>query len=100
MIINFTASGLTQNPADYYAIHNAGSTSGDFWSSPVQYAASQMPYSDDVSHIPPAFVQISRWGDYSSAIADPKNPDAFLISNEVGVNAHHWGTANAWVLVT
>jgi hypothetical protein len=36
---------------------------------------------------------VARWGDYSSAIADPNNPSGFWISNEYATGASSWATA-------
>ncbi len=57
-----------------------------------QYATSRESYSDGG--------EISRWGDYSSAVVDPTHPHAFLVSNEYAVNALHWGTkiADLWLV--
>jgi len=95
MILDFTASGPNLTPTDFYVIHDRtdGLSSASFWelATPTQYVTSSTSYSDGS--------QISRWGDYSSAIADPTHANGFLISNEYAVDAGHWGTANASVLI-
>lgn len=83
-IINFTASGPNNYAADYFAVMAAGDSS---FSAPVMYQSS----------INTAYTQgsnnVSRWGDYSTAVADPLDPSGFWISNEYVVSATSWGTA-------
>jgi len=95
MILNFTASGPNLKPADFYIIHKYSDSTSEsaFWEmgTPTQYATSGDSYSDGS--------KLSRWGDYSSAIADPNHPNGFYISNEYAVDAGHWGTATAQVFI-
>jgi hypothetical protein len=80
LVLNFTATGPSLNPSDYFAI---SIDAGQSWEI-HQYATSPTSYSDGS--------KISRWGDYSSAVVDPTHNHAFLISNEYAVDASHWGT--------
>jgi len=80
LVLNFTATGPSLNPNDYFAV---STDAGQSWEI-HQYATSQTSYSDGS--------KISRWGDYSSAVVDPTHDHAFLISNEYAVDASHWGT--------
>jgi hypothetical protein len=99
VLINFTATGLSLAPSDYYVVQYAGAENGSF-SKPVQYKASAGSFTDPAGSANVS--QITRWGDYSSAVADPANPHAFWISNEYGTSpgTNQWGTATAHVIVT
>lgn len=100
VLINFTATGPSLVPSDYYVVQPAGAPDGSF-SKPVEIKASAGPYGPSVSAGSAAAVQPTRWGDYSSAVADPANLHAFWISNEYGTKAGSldWGTATAHVTV-
>jgi hypothetical protein len=83
VIMNFVASGPDMVPTDYFEIKAVGDTA---FSAPIKWDASVGPYVEpNAGPFGPEVA--SRWGDYSSAIADPNNPHAFYISNEVGVKA-------------
>ena len=80
-ILNFVASGPNLTPTDYFEIKRAGETA---FSAPTQWDSSAGTY------VQPGATQFgpevaSRWGDYSSAVADPNNARAFYISNEIGI---------------
>jgi len=87
LVLNFTATGPSLNPSDYFAV---STDAGHSWET-HQYATSPTSYSDGS--------KISRWGDYSSAVVDPTHNHAFLISNEYAVDASHWGTKIADLLL-
>jgi hypothetical protein len=104
VLINFTASSSTTFPSDYYVVAGPGLTFG----APTLYQASTSFFESSATA-----TGLQRWGTYSSAVADPNNPDGFWISNEYvsndpnlvniptgsGVNAW-WGTTTAHVIVT
>jgi hypothetical protein len=73
-------------------VHNAGAAEGTF-TNPVFFKASTTSYQDSAGDA------VSRWGDYSSAAADPNHPNGFLISNEYANGAHSWATAVAQIIV-
>jgi hypothetical protein len=83
-IINFTASGKSLYATDYFAAMPAGGTN---FSVPIAYQTSAST----------AYAQgsgsVSRWGDYSSAVANPNNPAGFWLSNEFAASSSSWGTA-------
>jgi hypothetical protein len=92
LLLNFTATGPSLPPGDFFAIHRSTDSTDPteptkFWEKPIQYASSSKSYSDGG--------KISRWGDYSSAVVDPTQPHAFLISNEYAFDESHWGTSIA-----
>ena len=94
-IINFVATGPNLVPTDYFTIKAAGAAS---FSDLIPYATSVGPF---VGAGDPNFNNSSRFGDYSTAVADPNNPHGFYISNEVGVSANSgtWATQIAHVIV-
>ncbi|MEW6642052.1 MAG: Ig-like domain-containing protein [Pseudomonadota bacterium] len=92
VLINFTASGPNMYPSDYYVYQAAGAAAGSF-SAPVLYQASSSFFdSGDGS-------SVQRWGAYSTAIADPNNPNGFWISNEYVANGW-WQTAVSQIGIT
>ncbi len=97
VLVNFTATGPSLVPTDYYVVQYAGTGDGSF-SKPVEYKASAGPFTDPGA--PANTGQTTRWGDYSSAVPDPANPHAFWISNEYGISpgTNQWGTATAHVI--
>lgn len=97
VLVNFTATGPSLVPTDYYVVQYAGTSDGSF-SKPVEYKASAGPFTDP--GVPANAGQTTRWGDYSSAVPDPANPHAFWISNEYGISpgTNQWGTATAHVI--
>lgn len=92
VIINFTASGGNLRPTDYFTVHHAGDPMTS-WTTPVAYQTSKSSYVD------PGLDAVGRWGDYSTAIADPNNAAGFWISNEYATGTFTWGTAIAHVVV-
>jgi len=97
VLVNFTATGPSLVPTDYYVVQYAGTSDGSF-SKPVEYKASAGPFTDPAASASAG--QTTRWGDYSSAVPDPANPHAFWISNEYGISpgTNQWGTATAHVI--
>jgi hypothetical protein len=100
VLINFTASGPSMDPADYYTVMGANSSA---FGTPVLYQSSNAPFIQAVGA-----AGLQSWGPISTAIADPNNPHSFWISNEyvstTGVNipsglSAWWGTATARVQV-
>uniref|UniRef100_UPI0025ED4454 FG-GAP repeat domain-containing protein n=1 Tax=Rhodoblastus sp. TaxID=1962975 RepID=UPI0025ED4454 len=103
VLINFTASSSTTFPSDYYVVAGPALIFG----APTLYHASTSFFESSATA-----TGLQRWGTYSSAVADPNNPDGFWISNEYvsndpnlvniptgsGVNAW-WGTTTAQVIV-
>ena len=101
VLLNFTASGSSLDPSDYYAVMTAGAST---FGAPTLYQASTS-YFQQTSGATGA----QRWGTYSSAIADPDNPNDFWISNEyvtnIGVTipsglSAWWDTVTAQVAVS
>ncbi len=96
-LINFIASGPSITPTDYFAIKLAGANS---FSDLIPYASSAGTFLDAGSGGIGGTLS-SRFGDYSSAVADPNNPHAFYVSNEVGTTpgSWQWATTLAHVIV-
>jgi hypothetical protein len=87
VLINFTASGPNMYPSDYYVFQGAGEST---FSAPISYQASSGFFNSGDG------ASVQRWGLYSSAIADPNNPDSFWISNEYVANGW-WQTSVAQI---
>jgi hypothetical protein len=96
-LINFVASSPDMTPTDYFAIKLAGATS---FSDLIPYASSAGTFFEAGAGDFGGILS-SRFGDYSSAVADPNNPHAFYISNEVGTTpgTSQWATTLAHVIV-
>ncbi|MET4261100.1 hypothetical protein ABIC09_006067 [Bradyrhizobium sp. S3.12.5] len=88
VLINFSASGPNMYPSDYYMALGAGASA---FSAPTLYQASTAFFDSGA-------LNDQRWGTYSTAIADPNNPNGFWISNEY-VATGWWQTAVAQVSV-
>ncbi|MGY0572776.1 Ig-like domain-containing protein [Bradyrhizobium sp. RDM12] len=88
VLINFSASGPNMYPSDYYTVLGAGASA---FTAPTLYQASTTFFDSGA-------LNDQRWGTYSSAIADPNNPNGFWISNEYIANGW-WQTAVAQVSV-
>ncbi|MGL5165110.1 MAG: beta strand repeat-containing protein, partial [Afipia sp.] len=91
VIINFAASGPNMYPADYFVYDRATDLTYTF-SAPVLYQASTSYFNSGDG------ASTQRWGNDSSAIADPKSPNAFWISGEYVANAW-WQTSVAQVAI-
>ena len=74
VLINFTASGPNMDPSDYYVVQGAKDLA---FGAPTLYQASTSYFQQT-----PGATGAQRWGTYSSAVADPNNPNGFWISNE------------------
>ena len=100
VLINFTASGPSLTPSDYYVTMAAGTS---VFSAPTLYQSSTS-YFQQTSGATGA----QRWGVYSSATADPNNANGFWISNEYVTNqgvtipsglSAWWSTVTAQVTI-
>ncbi|MGX7871608.1 beta strand repeat-containing protein [Mesorhizobium sp. ORM6] len=91
VIINFTASGPNMYPADYYVSLGATDPAGSF-SAPVLYRASTGYFNTGNGS------SVQRWGNNSTAIADPNNPHSFWLSGEYVANGW-WQTSVAQVAI-
>jgi hypothetical protein len=100
VLINFTASGPNMNPSDYYVVQGAKDLA---FSAPTLYQASTSYFQQT-----PGATGAQRWGSYSSAVADPNNPNGFWVSSEYVTNtgvtipsglSAWWATAVAQVKV-
>jgi hypothetical protein len=107
VLINFTASGASVLPADYYIV--AGRN--DNFGAPALFQASTAPVTNNPLGSADPATGVQRWGVSSSVVVDPSDPNAFWISNEFFSNdsskvsipagsSAWWGTATARVLVT
>jgi hypothetical protein len=90
VLINFVASGPNMYPADYYVYQKGSDPAGTF-SAPILYQASTGFFNSGASGVQP-------WGNYSTAIVDPNNPNSFWISNEYVAN-NWWQTSVAQVAI-
>lgn len=107
VLINFTASGISLLPSDYYVV--AGPNQN--FSAPTLYQSSTSALINNPLPGGEPATGVQRWGQNSTAVADPNNPNGFWISNEFvsndpalvnipsGSNAW-WGTVTAQVDVT
>src|SRR5580692_6488327 len=86
VLVNFTASGASIYPTDYYAYEDAGGSS----------FSAAAPYQSSTSYFNSGASGAQRWGTYSTAIVDPNNPSSFWISNEY-VASNWWQTVAAQV---
>ncbi|WP_195179097.1 S-layer family protein [Mesorhizobium sp. INR15] len=91
VIINYTASGPGIYPADYYSFMAAADPSGTF-SAPVLYQASSSYLANGDGG------NVQRWGNNSSATADPSDPNSFWLSGEY-VASGWWQTSVAQVVI-
>jgi hypothetical protein len=95
-ILNFVASGPNLTPTDYFEIKRDGEPT---FSAPTAWDFSAGTYFQSGASMFGTEVA-SRWGDYSSAVADPNNPQAFYISNEIGITPGNFGWATPIAHVT
>ncbi|MCW2285377.1 hypothetical protein M2323_003316 [Rhodoblastus acidophilus] len=86
LLVNFTASSASMYPSDYYVYLAAGQT---VFSAPVLYQASSGYFDSGAAGA-------QRWGAYSTAVADPADPNGFWISNEYVAN-NWWQTSIAQI---
>lgn len=103
VLFNFNVSGSHMYAADYFTFwkgaDTASNTATPSFVAPIDYHDSVAAYID------PAHDLVARWGDYSTATADPNpnHPNGFYISNEFdnGRVLHYssWGTSVDHILV-
>lgn len=93
VLVNFTASSSSMYPGAFAAVMPAGSSS---FLAPVQYGSSVAPETATfgVTH------NVIRWGDYSTAVADPSAPNGFVVSNEIVPSAQSFSNNAPWSTVT
>jgi hypothetical protein len=98
VLVNYTVSSSSMDPAAYASVMPAGSSS---FLAPVQYGSSDAPETATFG----VTNNVIRWGDYSSAVADPAAPNGFVVSNEIVpspqsiFNNAPWGTVTADITV-
>ena len=96
VLVNYTVSSAAMDPAAYASVMPAGSSS---FLAPVQYGSSVAPETATFG----VTNNVIRWGDYSSAVADPAAANAFVVSNEIVPSAQSasnnapWGTVTATI---
>lgn len=99
VLVNYTASSSSMYPTAYASVMPAGSLS---FLAPVQYGSSVAPETATFG----VTNNVIRWGDYSSAVADPAAPNSFVVSNEIVPSAQNifnnapWGTATATITLS
>jgi hypothetical protein len=99
VVFNFNVSGSHMYAADYFTFSKGAgtNTATPNFIAPIDYHDSVAAYID------PNHDAVGRWGDYSTAIADPAHTNGFYISNEFdnGKVLHYssWGTAVDHILV-
>jgi hypothetical protein len=101
LLVNFNVSGRNMLPADALAVWKQP-TAGNI--SLAGGPSTVLDYKNSVSaYVDPSHDSVGRWGDYSTAVADPSAKNGFFISNEyengtvlVGTNSYSsWGTVLA-----
>jgi hypothetical protein len=86
-------------PAAYASVMPAGSS---LFLAPVQYGSSNAPETATFG----VTNNVIRWGDYSSAVADPAAANSFVVSNEIVPSAQNisnnapWGTVTATITLS
>ena len=93
VLVNYTVSSSTMDPAAYASVMPAGSSS---FLSPVLYGSSVAPETATFG----VTNNVIRWGDYSSAVADPAAANSFVVSNEVVPSAQSIFNNAPWATVT
>jgi hypothetical protein len=93
VLVNYTVSSSTMDPAAYASVMPAGSSS---FLSPVLYGSSVAPETATFG----VTNNVIRWGDYSSAIADPAAANGFIVSNEIVPSAQSIFNNAPWATVT
>ena len=93
VLVNYTASGPTMYPAAYASVMPSGASS---FLAPVQYGSSKAPETATFG----VTNNIIRWGDYSSALADPAAAGSFVVSNEFVPSAQTGSNNAPWATVT
>lgn len=82
-VIGFNGSGSTTNISSYYAVCSA--QTGTCGSPSLAYAGLASNY-----NLAPGGA--NRWGDYSTTVLDPTNPENFWLFQEMPLN-YGWGTS-------
>jgi len=93
VLVNYTVSSSTMDPAAYASVMPAGTSS---FLAPVLYGSSAAPETADFG----VTNNVIRWGDYSSAVADPAAANTFVVSNELVPSAQSASNDAPWTTVT
>ena len=93
VLVNYTVSSSAMDPAAYASVMPAGSSS---FLSPVLYGSSVAPETATFG----VTNNVIRWGDYSSAVADPAAANSFIVSNEIVPSAQSNFNNAPWATVT
>jgi hypothetical protein len=99
VLVNYTVSSSTMYPAAYASVMPAGTSS---FLAPVQYGSSVAPETATFGMTN----NVIRWGDYSTAVADPAAANSFVVSNEIVPSAQTifnnapWGTVTATITLS
>jgi hypothetical protein len=93
VLVNYTVSSPTMDPAAYASVMQAGTSS---FLAPVLYGSSAAPETATFG----ITGNVIRWGDYSSAVADPAAANSFVVSNEVVPSAQSGSNDAPWTTVT
>jgi hypothetical protein len=101
VLFNFNVSGSHMYAADYFTFWKGAGTASN---TATPSFATPIDYHDSVAaYIDPAHDIVGRWGDYSTATADPANAHGFYVSNEFdnGKTLHYssWGTSVDHILL-
>jgi len=97
VLFNFNVSGPNMYPADYFTYWQGA---GRATAGTVPNLAAPIDYHDSAAaYVDPASDAMGRWGDYSTAVADPHASNAFFISNELANGSSSWGTSVAHVVL-
>ena len=80
-------------PGAFAAVMPAGSSS---FLAPVQYGSSNAPEAATFG----VTNNVIRWGDYSTAVADPSAANGFVVSNEIVPSAQSISNNAPWATVT
>jgi hypothetical protein len=81
------------DPGAFAAVKPAGSSS---FLAPVQYGSSSAPETATFG----VTNNVIRWGDYSTAVADPSAANGFVVSNEIVPSAQSLFNNAPWATVT
>src|SRR6266567_1977988 len=93
VLVNYTVSSSSMYPAAYASVMPAGSSS---FLAPVQYGSSVAPETATFG----VTNNVIRWGDYSTAVADPAAANSFVVSNEIVPSARTIFNNAPWSTVT
>jgi len=93
VLVNYTVSSPTMYPAAYASVMPSGTSS---FLKPVLYGSSNAPETATFG----VTNNVIRWGDYSSAVADPAAANGFVVSNEIVPSARTIFNNAPWATVT